>query len=560
MLLGAAALVAGFLGHAFLAVEGPEEVDGGGAAGGEVGGDFVEAFVEVGEVFGGVVADAEVDAEGGGDADGGCAADDEALDGVPALSLVGDVDVDRLEGEPGLIEEAEGGAGPGEGLEHGGILGAGWGDGEASGGDRSRVGLRAGFGGIDGIPCDAIRGGRTAQLEEHVILSKTWSLRLRARTVVWAVCAVGVLGERHRGGGAEGTGGAGCAVVQEINKTVEALPKYSVRGQLDPRHRQQMLREVGPGLRRALELLGQLEAADRTRATAWRAERMLFLARLAFWGDPDAKTTLTDLSNGGVAADAMLGKVGLMMCRWLESGDADVQKGIVAEFTALAKANPKDEVLVPAALEMARYQSALDENGTLLRDVVERDLTSPAAERYKHQAYKVGRPFKVTVGTLNGKSVSTTAWRGKVVLIDFWATWCPPCMEALPKLVKLYQDNHEKGLEVLGISNDSSLPTLKEFLAVHKEMPWPESFGPSGREGWHSLSPQMGVTGIPTQFLIDRNGVLRYIEKGSVEDLVKALLDEPVKPEVAAAKAETGPAEAAGVGSACRGGGGAGSE
>lgn len=117
--LGAGALFAGFVGDAFLAVEGPEEVYGGGAAGGEVGADLVEAGVEVGQGVEVGVAEAEVDAEGGGDADGGGAADDEAFDGVPGLFLVGDVDVGGFGGELGLVEEAEGGAGPLEGLEHG---------------------------------------------------------------------------------------------------------------------------------------------------------------------------------------------------------------------------------------------------------------------------------------------------------------------------------------------------------------------------------------------------------------------------------------------------------
>jgi thiol-disulfide isomerase/thioredoxin len=362
----------------------------------------------------------------------------------------------------------------------------------------------------------------------------------RVRAVAWAVCAGGVVAVTSPAWAADARpANRGAQLLQEIDQVVEALPHYPLRVQLNPLYRKQMAREIAPGLRRALELLGQLEAADRTRGAARRGERMLFLARLALWGEADAKKSLTDLSNSGVAADAVLGKAGLLMCRWYESGEAEAQRGIITEFAALAKANPTDDNLLHAALEMARYRAASMEVGNALRDVVERDLTSAAAERYKHQAYKVGRPFKVSVGTINGKSVSTTAWRGKVVLIDFWATWCPPCRDALPKLVKLYEDNHDKGLEILGISNDSSLPELRKFLAEHKEMVWPESFGPSGSSGWHSLSPQMGVNSIPTAFLIDRNGVLRYIDRSGLEEMVKELIDEPATAVVAATAAET---------------------
>jgi thiol-disulfide isomerase/thioredoxin len=338
-------------------------------------------------------------------------------------------------------------------------------------------------------------------------------------------------------------------IFADIQAVQGQTPRFSTGVQVNPKYRQQMTREMTPPVKRLVELLNELETVDRAKALPWRSEKCMALARLAVWEDADALKSLTDASNSSIAPEAVFGKTGLLMQRWWNDSEAEAQGKIVAEFQALAKGSPTDEVLFHAALQMARYSAASDEIANSLRDVVEKDLKSPAAEKYRHQAYKIGRPFKIAVGCIDGKAVSTTTWKGKVVLIDFWATWCPPCVASVPKLVQLYQTNHARGLEVLGISNDSSLAALKEFLAGHKEMVWPESFGPSGRNGWHSLAPQMGIEAIPTSFLIDRNGILREIQTGFLDEaLVNQLLDEPVKadaPTDATAKSSSPAAPAA---------------
>ena len=136
--------------------------------------------------------------------------------------------------------------------------------------------------------------------------------------------------------------------------------------------------------------------------------------------------------------------------------------------------------------------------------------------------------------TLDGTYLSTANWKGKVILIDFWATWCPPCRAALPGLAKLYAADHSRGLEVLGISNDSWHPDLVKFLSSQKEMVWPQSFSPEPPDGWNSLSHSMNIDGIPTTFLIDRNGILRDRSVCNLEEkLVEQLLNETPSPSAA---------------------------
>ena len=136
------------------------------------------------------------------------------------------------------------------------------------------------------------------------------------------------------------------------------------------------------------------------------------------------------------------------------------------------------------------------------------------------------KPLVIEGIKLDGAKFSTADWKGKVVLVDFWATWCPPCIAELPKLKKFYADNHEKGLEVLGVSNDREAEDLKIYLTQNKDMPWPQLFDGT-KPGWHPLTEKFGIEGIPTMFLIDKKGIVRTINgREKYEEMVPKLLAE----------------------------------
>jgi len=102
-----------------------------------------------------------------------------------------------------------------------------------------------------------------------------------------------------------------------------------------------------------------------------------------------------------------------------------------------------------------------------------------------------------------GNPLSLAKYKGKVVLLDFWATWCGPCVQELPNVLSTYKKHHEKGFEIIGISLDESEEKLTEFIKKHK-MTWPQFFD---GKGWaNKLAEVYGVKSIPATYLVDGSG------------------------------------------------------
>ena len=138
------------------------------------------------------------------------------------------------------------------------------------------------------------------------------------------------------------------------------------------------------------------------------------------------------------------------------------------------------------------------------------------------------KPLAIAGKQVDGKDFTTADWKGKVILVDFWATWCGPYVEELPRVKKIYADYHDKGLEILGVSNDTDVQALKDFV-VKDQMPWPQLFdgAAASQQQWNPITLGFGINGIPTMFLIDKKGVLRTVEaRENMEDLIPKLLAE----------------------------------
>jgi peroxiredoxin len=106
------------------------------------------------------------------------------------------------------------------------------------------------------------------------------------------------------------------------------------------------------------------------------------------------------------------------------------------------------------------------------------------------------------------ESLSLARFRGKVVYLDFWASWCGPCAKSLPVLEKLRQEFPAEQFQVLAINVDKDVELARKFIKPYS-VGYPSASDPEGR-----LPEVFGIPTMPTSFLIDRNGVIQYVHPG----------------------------------------------
>jgi len=195
-------------------------------------------------------------------------------------------------------------------------------------------------------------------------------------------------------------------------------------------------------------------------------------------------------------------------------GDAAMLVEFEKGTRLLQKEFPKHPKVIAMLMDLAEFSDPEKSRDVVKEIAATADASAEikdSAAAMQKQLERVGKPLALKYAALDGREVDLDKMRGKVVLVDFWATWCQPCVEMLPTVKEAYDKFHAKGFEIAGIDLDEEKASLTNFVAEQK-MAWPQFF--DGKYWETKYAVEFGVKDLPAMWLVDKKGVLRYINAG----------------------------------------------